>query len=218
MTRCMGSLLAARFLYDRMRTPVPRQPLTSAAGLVEALVRVVVREGLDEVSIRSVAREAGISIGTVQYYFATKDDLLLAAYRHVIDGVTARARAIAAGDPSPAVYIRSLLFELLPLDERRRGELQVAIAFTARSGHSAPLAELYAEGYSALVDAIADALRRAAAGGQADPSIDPVRAATQAVALADGLGWHLLCAASALTADDASAALDAYLAGLLPGA
>ena len=197
---------------------MPRQARISAAALVDALIAVVVREGLDAVSIRTVAREAGVSIGTVQYYFATKDDLLLAAYGHVIDEVVARARAIAAADPTPAEYIRALLFELLPLDDRRRTTLQVAIAFTARSTHSPRLAELYSDGYRALTEAIAGALRRAATSGQADAGPDPVRAARQAVALADGLGWHLLCAPEALTADDAIAALDAHLAALLPAA
>ncbi len=197
---------------------MPRQARISAATLVDALIAVVVREGLDAVSIRSVAREAGVSIGTVQYYFASKDDLLLAAYGHVFDEVSARAREIAASDPPPAEYIRALLFELLPLDDRRRATLQVTIAFTARSTHSPRLAELYTEGYRALTDAIARALRLAATSGQANPGVDPVRAARHAVALADGLGWHLLCAPEALTADNAVAALDAHLVALLPGA
>ena len=84
--------------------------------------------------------------------------------------------------------------------------------------HSPRLAELYSDGYRALTEAIAGALRRAATSGQADAGLEPVRAARQAVALADGLGWHLLCAPEALTADDAIAALDVHLAALLPPA
>lgn len=194
---------------------VPRQAAGSAESIVSALIAVVVQHGLDAVSIRSVAREAGVSIGTVQYHFATKDELLLAAYRHAIDEVTARARTIAERDTLPLAYVRSLLLELLPLDERRQAEVHVALAFTARSVHSPRLADLYGVGYRALVDAVAYALRRAVACGQADAGIDPVRAATQAVALADGLAWHLLCAPTLLTADDAVAALDEHLLNLL---
>jgi len=36
-------------------------------------------------------------------------------------------------------------------------------------------------------------------------------AAVEAVAVADGLAWHALCAPHVLSADDAAAALDAYL-------
>lgn len=195
---------------------VPRQAVASPATIIYALISVVVQQGLDAVSIRTVARAAGVSIGTVQYHFATKDDLLLAAYRHAIDEVTARARTLAARPSSPLAYVRSLLHELLPLDDRRRGELHVAIAFTARSVHSPRLTELYADGYRALVGTVTTALHAALADGSLDPSLDPARAATQAVAMADGLAWHLLCAPSVLAPDDAVAALDAHLTALEP--
>ena len=193
-----------------------RTAITSQNDLTDALMRVVVKHGLDAVSIRSVARETGVSIGTVQYHFATKDDLLLAAYQRAIDQVTARAHSLAERPPSAGAYVRSLLRELLPLDDRREAELRVALAFTARSVHSPRLTELYTQGYRALVDAVANALRAAVEHGEAAPEVEPRTDATQAVALADGLAWHLLCAPSALTADAAAAALDAYLDRLLP--
>ena len=195
---------------------MPRPALTSRDDLTSALIDVVVEHGLDAVSIRAVARAAGVSIGTVQYHFPTKDDLLLAAYERAIDQVSLRARAVAEQDPAPATYIRSLLRELLPLDDRREAELRVALAFSARSVYSPRLTELYTEGYRALVDAVADALEHAVERGETAPGVEPRRDATEAVAVADGLAWHRLCAPAVLTADAAEAALDAHLARLLP--
>ncbi|HYH91483.1 MAG TPA: TetR/AcrR family transcriptional regulator, partial [Solirubrobacteraceae bacterium] len=195
---------------------VPRPALTSRDDLTDALIRVVVEQGLDAVSIRTVARAAGVSIGTVQYRFPTKDDLLLAAYERAIDQVSLRARAVAEQDPAPATYVRSLLRELLPLDDRREAELRVALAFSARSVYSPRLTELYTEGYRALVDAVVGALEQAVERGEAAPGVEPRRDATAAVAVADGLAWHRLCAPAVLTADAAEAALDAHLARLLP--
>jgi AcrR family transcriptional regulator len=195
---------------------VPRPPVTSRHDLTDALIRVVVEQGLDCVSIRTVAREAGVSIGTVQYHFPTKDDLLLAAYERAIDQVSQRASAVAAGDAGPRVYIRSVLGELLPLDERRVAEMRVALAFSTRSVHSPRLTELYTQGYRAVRQAVADALALAVERGEAAPGVDPARDAAQAVALADGLAWHLLCAPSAIAATAAEAALDAYLERVLP--
>jgi AcrR family transcriptional regulator len=177
---------------------VPRPPQISADDVTDALIRVVVERGLDAVSIREVAREAGVSIGAVQHYFATKDDLLYAAYARAIDQVVARAATLPA---EPGAYVRALLRELLPLDAQREAELRVALAFTARSVNSPRLAELYEAGYRALVDAVAEVLGRGAA--------------TEAVAVADGLAWHALCAPSALSPDAAAAALDAYLTRVL---
>ena len=180
---------------------MPRPPSISPDDLTDALIRVVVDAGLEAVSIRTVAREAGVSIGTVQHHFATKDDLLLAAYARAIDQVVARAATLPE---EPAAYVRALLRELLPLDEQREAELRVALAFTARSVYSPRLAELYEAGYRALVDAVAGALERIGIG-------DPRRAATEAVAVADGLAWHALCAPHVLSAESAADVLDAYL-------
>ncbi len=188
----------------------------SPDDLTDALMRVVAEHGLDAVSIRTVAREAGVSIGAVQYHFATKDELLLAAYSRAIDQVAIRATEIAARGAGPAAYVRALLRELLPLDQRRDTELRVAVAFTARSVYSPRLTELYTEGYRALIDAISAALDHAVALGIAAAGVDPRPDAIRAVAVADGLAWHRLCAPSVLTAEDALAALDAHLDRLLP--
>ena len=177
---------------------MPRPAHISADDLTDALIRVVVDRGLDAVSIRTVAREAGVSIGAVQHHFPTKDDLLLAGYARAIDQVVARAATLPT---EPAGYVRALLRELLPLDPRRDAELRVALAFTARSVHSPRLAELYEAGYRALIDAVAGVLGR--------------EAATEAVAVADGLAWHALCAPEELSREAASAALEAYLTRVL---
>jgi AcrR family transcriptional regulator len=208
---------------------VPRPATVSPDHLVDALLRVVVAGGLDAVSIRSVVTEAGVSIGAVQHHFATKDDLLHAAYARVIDQFAARARRLIAATPDPRGRIRDLLRELLPLDAQRESELRVALAFSVRSVHNARLSELYTEGYRALTAAVADALREASEGkagegkaggrrGKAGGGDAVEERARQAVALADGLAWHRLCAPDALGPGDALAALDTGLARLLPPA
>lgn len=65
---------------------------TRAAQLVmDAVVQVLVHDGLDGLSVRRVAAEAGVSIGAVQYHFATKDALLVAAADHVTTQFQSRA-------------------------------------------------------------------------------------------------------------------------------
>lgn len=130
-------------------------PTISREDITDALIRVVAEQGLDAVSIRTVAREAGVSIGSVQYHFATKDDLLLGACERAIGNVVARAAQFPDPEPAPAAYVRALLCQLLPLDDDRTAEARVAIAFTARSVNSPRLTELYALGYRALADGLA---------------------------------------------------------------
>ncbi len=53
-------------------------------GILEAALRVVARGGVEAVTHRSVAREAGLTHGTLTYHFASRDGIVLAAFRHYI--------------------------------------------------------------------------------------------------------------------------------------
>ena len=50
-----------------------------------AVWAVIAEDGLDAVSLRRVAAEAGISLGRVQHYFDSKEELLRHSCRTVID-------------------------------------------------------------------------------------------------------------------------------------
>lgn len=63
----------------------PKRVLRVAHGegreaLLEAVVRVVVRDGPGGISYRAVAKEAGVTHGLVHYYFGTKDEMVSEAY------------------------------------------------------------------------------------------------------------------------------------------
>lgn len=51
--------------------------------ILSAVIRIIGREGLAGVSVRSVAREAGVAHGLVNYYFDDKKGLIEAALRRV---------------------------------------------------------------------------------------------------------------------------------------
>ncbi|MBW2390940.1 MAG: TetR family transcriptional regulator [Deltaproteobacteria bacterium] len=50
-------------------------------ALLEAVLRIVTREGVAGVTHRAVAAESGASLRATTYYFATKDDMILEAFR-----------------------------------------------------------------------------------------------------------------------------------------
>jgi AcrR family transcriptional regulator len=56
--------------------------------------RVIFREGIWNTTTRKIAEEAGISLATIHYYFANKDELLVAVYEEMIESV----RRLAAED------------------------------------------------------------------------------------------------------------------------
>ncbi len=69
------------------------------AAIVEAAGRLLVRDGPEAVSHRSVAAEAGIGLGTASYHFPAVGDLRAAAVSAVADADVARMAAAAGRVP-----------------------------------------------------------------------------------------------------------------------
>lgn len=67
--------------------------------IAKALIRVAGRRGLHAVGMRDVAAEAGVSLRLVQYYFQTKEKLLLFGLEQLAErfGERVSARVRAAG-------------------------------------------------------------------------------------------------------------------------
>jgi DNA-binding transcriptional regulator YbjK len=73
-------------------TSPPRTPRGRREELLEAVLRVLAREGPAGASHRAVAREAGVPLGSTTYYFASREEMLVAALRHAADREVARLR------------------------------------------------------------------------------------------------------------------------------
>jgi AcrR family transcriptional regulator len=117
--------------------------------LAHAVWRVVQRDGVDRASIRRVAEEAGWSAGALRHYFATQSDLLAFAMRSVVERI--EERLVALERPAdPRESVEKVLHEVLPLDDDRRVENEVWLAFTARALVDRALRAQYAELHDAL--------------------------------------------------------------------
>ncbi|GLF94760.1 TetR/AcrR family transcriptional regulator [Streptomyces yaizuensis] len=186
------------------------------AQLADALLRIAADRGLDRVSVREVASAAGVSIGAVQYYFSTKDEMLAFAFRQVVDRTRARVSRLEPG-AGPRQTLAAVLRQLLPLDARRLAECRVYLAFAARATTSPTLAAIQ----NATLAAIHEELRQTLAALPAPPSghpvLHPVRDARLLLALVDGLMFDAVTAPTALPPAIAAKTLDLYLERLLPG-
>lgn len=87
---------------------------------------IICRVGLDAVTMRQIAAEAGFSTTIVTHYFASKRELLLYTYRWSALKAQARVDAVLAVDP---VDLQGAVEALLPLDPGRMGEWKVYFAF-----------------------------------------------------------------------------------------
>lgn len=168
--------------------------------------------GLEAVSLRHVAAEAGVSTGMVQHYFRTKDEMMTFALEMVMNNIQARstAEAVALGSAaSPGSIVRTLLKQILPLDEPRRLEGHVILAFLAYAAVKPAIATGLRESSGQMRAFMADQISAAQATSDTALRVDPAHAATALLALVDGLGIQIL--GQQYTADEAVAALDAHL-------
>jgi AcrR family transcriptional regulator len=99
--------------------------------LARAVHRVAGEGGLDALTVRAIAKEAGYSTGVLAHYFANRAELMLAAVREVYDGAMTRAqsRVRPDGEDDAVSALLLALFEALPLDEERRSDTRVWFAF-----------------------------------------------------------------------------------------
>jgi AcrR family transcriptional regulator len=131
--------------------------------VAQAVWRVIRRDGLARASVRRVAREAGLSPGSLRHVFSTQSELLAFSMRLVSDRVRARLEGLRpSGDARRDV--EAVILELLPLDDERRAEAEVWLAFAGQALVDARLGALRDEVDDALhglfrqlVDALAEA-------------------------------------------------------------
>ena len=188
---------------------------TRQLELTDVLLGITATRGLDQVSVREVASAAGVSIGAVQHYFATKDQMLVFAFRQVVERTRARVAGIDAG-AGPRRALGAALRELLPLDQARLAECRVYLAFAARAATTPALAAVQREALSAIQAELEQALSVATAARNPGPGLDTALEARLLLAVVDGLMFDAVSAPGTLTPADLEAALDAHLDRLLP--
>ena len=77
---------------------MPKLPVTERrAQIVEAAVAVALREGIDGMTTRRVAHEAGVSVGVLHYCFGTREALLRKAITQLVQDTSRSITEVLAG-------------------------------------------------------------------------------------------------------------------------
>jgi AcrR family transcriptional regulator len=189
--------------------------------IADALVRTAATRGLHATGMREVAAEAGVSLRLVQYYFGTKEELLLAAMQQLAtqfsDRVLARIQGMREkGSPAgPRDVIAAILTEALPADDQSRTFTLVYTAYLALSLTDPALAiRPLARNSSIVGDVIAAKLQAAQADGDMASGLDADVEAISLLTMSAGLGTSVLAGQS--TPGQAQAVIDYHLRRLFP--
>jgi AcrR family transcriptional regulator len=158
----------------------------------EALLRIADTKGLQAASMREVAAEAGVSLRLVQYYFHTKEELLLGALAYLGEQLSARVRDHIRS-PTPRDILYGTLTAILPTDAEGRRLTRTYAAYYTLVLAEPELAAKHGTTYpDALERFLAGQLRTAQEHAEVDADQDAAMVAAGLLALTNGLGSSVL--------------------------
>ncbi len=146
--------------------------------------QLIMREGMQALSIRGIAEAAGSSTAIISHYFSNKNELLLHVYREDLDAARMRRKKIKRGGLEGLI---GYCAEILPLTAERIEMWKISLAFTAMACVDESFAEEYRENVILAREQIRIRLQDLVLSGTADAGLDCERAARRLLATVQGV-------------------------------
>lgn len=182
--RDCGEAAESRPRFSRQAPDVRRQQI------VDAAVRCLAKGGVGAFTVSAICAEAGISHGLINHYFASKEDLLVAVYEKVTDGLADFTRAILAGRHEPEDKLRAIVDASFSEEIFHEANLSVWLALWGQVRNNPGLRAAHKELYDGYRIAIGHQVSSVAQKRKL--SLDAPRLALSLCALIDGL-WLEWC-------------------------
>lgn len=187
--------------------------------VVQAVLRIIAVDGLERASLREVADEAGLAVGSVRHYFQGSEELLAFTFGTVVDRVVGRLEGLlpaveeaAHGSPRQREAVLTLLGGMLPLDEETAVEACAWLAFK-NAARIRPFLAAEADRSHREVAAIVGGLVATLLPDH-EPQENLVVEAERLLAVLDGLCMHALLQPDWMTARMCGDVLERHLDGL----
>ncbi|WP_336669931.1 TetR/AcrR family transcriptional regulator [Tsukamurella sp. USMM236] len=166
------------------RTVDPALTARRRAAILDAAAAEFSAAGFERARAADIATRAGVSSGTVFYYFTDKAGLFRALFDADIERNTAlRDRALAEADPRVGVAIVVDALAESAVDPVAPGLVAEVIR---RVPADPALAEIVVTADGLVRGALAELIARGQADGAFDPGLDPAHAAAFLVSMTDG--------------------------------
>src|SRR6478736_248690 len=134
------------------------------AQLVAAAREVLQREGMAGTTLRAVAAEAGVPLGTVHYIFQSKEQLLRAVLEDVLEEITTAVRAsVTDTDDFEAMMRESTLDVWKSLVEAATGQQVMQYELTIWALRTPGMAEVARRQYELYLAVVTNNWTKAAA-------------------------------------------------------
>jgi AcrR family transcriptional regulator len=183
--------------------------------ILDAAVRRIASEGIDEVRIARIAMDAGVSPALVHYHFDSREALLVEALEHSYELVGDVRIASAESDPATArVRLEGIVDACLPVPGARRDDFLLWVELWLRAARRPELREVAGRLYARLHAWVAEVLEAGVASGEFAAG-DTSRRTDRLLALIDGYGVRVLIGDPAMPAERARAEILAGADALL---
>ena len=197
----------------------PRRAARDRTDVLKAAIHVIAERGADATRFQDVAAASGVAVSTLQYYFGSREDLLVAAFRHASENeIVALQARLAADDAADDPWLRltcivDAALRDFPATGDGSGRLWIeAWHFALRDPE---MRSDVLTDYAAWRTLISDAVHDGATRGLFPSAPAPDRAAVLLLSLLDGLGMPLSLDDPAISVEDARESALAALAALL---
>ncbi|WP_327673283.1 MULTISPECIES: TetR family transcriptional regulator C-terminal domain-containing protein [unclassified Streptomyces] len=180
-------------------------------AIARALWSVVERRGVGHLTMRVVAQEAGISLGQLQHYFASRAAMLSFAMDFASEQTSLRVGQgleKLGGRPHPRDVLRLTLAEMLPLHADARATSRMSAAYVLEALHDEDVHEQARRGLLQGRSLVEELVRQAVAEGHIDSDRDPVAETNLLLALT---GLAPLIELDVIGPQDALDAIDLHL-------
>lgn len=171
--------------------PRPSVEAERRQQILAASCAVIASAGIPALRLSDVAKEAGVSSGTVHYYFETKREVIAAAFEYnLADSLARRQELLASGKGSLAI-LHDLVESYLPNDELSVRAWKVWLALWAEGSRDPVLQEINDRLYGQWREVVAGVIRAAQDEGLARPG-DPAVQANMLIGMLDGLAVQVV--------------------------
>jgi AcrR family transcriptional regulator len=150
--------------------------------ILDAVISVLASRGSDALSIRNVAAEAGVSVGSVQHHFPTKDALIVGAMTAVNERFRERLHTLLEHEDSAQMRLRVFCSEVSCVTDERVSDAVVWTAFAARASADPRIRAIHSQAWERTEGALLQLL--VAAFPDADVTPDD---AALVLAVTDGI-------------------------------
>jgi AcrR family transcriptional regulator len=158
---------------------------------VDAMWRVVSREGAGGISVRSVAAEAGVSPSNIVHYLPSRGEMLGEAVSRLVADASARAAELEDADLD-LDSATDLVMVAIPHTRTRRRQSEVWLLLLAEQETNPDARRILSGLQGRVAAAVRRSMDRFAAAGLMAPTRDRDREAVRLHALIDGLSIQTL--------------------------